>query len=902
MSGPRFVSLLSRVQRRIWLTGLLSAIVVSALAWVGWQAALDAYTQRLAEGLRQHYTLKIAQDRQVWQRQAERLRAQIEFMRLGELPADARRERLLAFFTAQGEYQDFAAALIAHADGQPILDIGCTAMLLEGYSLIQILGEDMPDVHVKSYCADSETVYWLTHTPLWLGHDGRGLALFGAALDNGYLARLASGGDRLYLIYDGTVMAASGGSAHMQDRIEALANGPLRTDETLQLVLPLEAGGRMDGPVLVVRHALDPLLPVSAVMIAAGVSALGLLVLIGMVLGLGLRRHLLRLAALAEGARAFTAHFVRDETWQRALQRALAEPDEIAGLGQSLNALMQAAEARQREQAVYRQTLDMLDEVVIELDLDGRVLRASSAWTKVSGREGEIVGQRLADLIDADDAPALEAMVTRLATGKKRQAGARLRVRGDGQEERWLELRLVRSPEDMLLRGVLRDITQTYLQERRITHLALHDALTGLPNRVLLEDRLKMALRLAARNQLKVALGFIDLDHFKHVNDNLGHKTGDALLKAIAQRLRQHLRAGDTLARWGGDEFVVLLPELPDGEAAREVAAKLVAAAQSPIAVEGHEFHVTFSAGFAICPDDAKEGDLLLAHADRAMFHAKAQGRNAMYFYGDMRRKGLGREEVYIQQRLTAAVREARIFNHYQPLVDAKSHRVIGVECLARWTDPELGAISPASFIPMAESLGIIGELGQQVWRRALADARQWRDLGLDLGLAVNLSKRQLFNPFFTDELLADVAAYGLTPQQITLEITESTALLDVEYAAERLAELKAVGFRLAIDDFGTGYSSLSQLHEISADELKIDLSFVRRIDTPEGARIVQTIVGLAKGLGLKTVAEGVENAHAAETLTAMGVEVLQGWYCGIPMPPEAVADWVRQWPAGHEE
>ncbi|MBU1664128.1 MAG: EAL domain-containing protein, partial [Gammaproteobacteria bacterium] len=443
------------------------------------------------------------------------------------------------------------------------------------------------------------------------------------------------------------------------------------------------------------------------------------------------------------------------------------------------------------------------------------------------------------------------------------------------------------------LRGVLRDITQRYLQERRITHMALHDALTGLPNRVLLEDRMKVAMRQAERSQRKVALGFIDLDHFKHVNDSLGHKMGDQLLIALSQRLRYHLRSGDTLARWGGDEFVVLLPDMPSIEAIREVAEKLREATGAALSVEESEFNLTFSAGFTVFPDDADSGELLLAHADRAMFYAKAQGRNNLQFFADMAHKGLGKKEIYIQQRLAAAIRDKRITNHYQPLVDARSGRVNGVETLARWYEPDMGWISPATFIPMAENLGLIRDLGEQVWLQALHDMQSWEEY--DLMLSVNLSKRQLFMPYFTEKLLEDVQAHGLEPGRVTLEITESIALLDVEYAAERLKELGDAGFRLSIDDFGTGYSSLSQLHDLPVNELKIDIAFVRRIQQPQGARLIQTIVGMADTLELATVAEGVEDEAVAERLKGMGVGILQGWHLGRPMPAEALTAWLAE-------
>jgi diguanylate cyclase (GGDEF)-like protein len=404
-----------------------------------------------------------------------------------------------------------------------------------------------------------------------------------------------------------------------------------------------------------------------------------------------------------------------------------------------------------------------------------------------------------------------------------------------------------------------------------------------------------MAIRIARRSTHKVGLCFFDLDHFKQINDTLGHKAGDRLLIVLSEAVRDRLRDGDTLARWGGDEFVLLIPDMKSSQDIREVVAKIADITREPLTVDGAEFAVTFSMGVTIYPDDADNLDALLSQADRAMFYAKAQGRNTYQFFADMSQKGLGKKDLYIQHRLAAAIKNNEILAWFQPLVDTKTGHTLGLEALARWHDAELGWVSPASFIPMAENLGLIRELGEQVLTATLSAGRDWKARGFDLGLAVNVSKRQLFMPDFTEKLIKDAQHFGIAPQRITLEITESVALIDVEFAMERLNELNRAGFRIAIDDFGTGYSSLSQLHDMPVHEIKIDISFVRRIHTPPGLRVVQAIIQMASAIRLECVAEGVEDAVTAEMLSQLGVNTLQGFHFAKPMPQADFDAWLME-------
>jgi len=568
----------------------------------------------------------------------------------------------------------------------------------------------------------------------------------------------------------------------------------------------------------------------------------------------------------------------------------------VATVRQPFTALSVALDKERQlsaEQHTFVRTLNMLDEAVLEITLGGKVISANQGWWKLAGIAPDS-DCRVQDCLSEEDRSAFELHLEKLASGDRREFKGRFRVLSDHHAEQWIECRFLAEVGDdghtVSVRGVLRDITKSYQQERHITHMALHDALTGLPNRVLLEDRLHIAIQLAARSHRHVAVCFLDLDHFKDVNDAYGHKTGDALLVMLSALLKKELRECDTLARWGGDEFVMLLPELACGDDARQVAQKLLQVMRQTFELEDLAVSATFSMGIALYPDDGGNLDELLAQADRAMFYAKSQGRNNCQLFSDMSHRGLGKKDLYIQVRLAQAIREERITVWFQPQVkvSAEGVRLTGAEALARWHDEELGWISPASFIPMAENLGLIGALGSSVRRQALGHFQVWRQTRPEFQLAINVSKRQLFATDFIDTLLADVAHYEIPPSALVLEVTESVALMDVEFAEERLRQLSAAGFPLSIDDFGTGYASLSQLHELPVSELKIDISFVRRINTPEGLRMVQVIINLAQTLRLRTVAEGVEDQATATILHELGADLLQGYYFAHPCPADA--------------
>ncbi|WP_267880305.1 bifunctional diguanylate cyclase/phosphodiesterase [Cupriavidus metallidurans] len=547
------------------------------------------------------------------------------------------------------------------------------------------------------------------------------------------------------------------------------------------------------------------------------------------------------------------------------------------------------------EQHSLVRTLDMLEEGVVELSPDGVVMHANTGWWRLADTRS--TNGTLDELIHPQDRPAFLACLGHLQSGQKDEFHGRFRFVAGASHERWMDCRFLAERNDRSLiigiRGVLRDITKTYLQERHIAHMAHHDALTGLPNRILLEDRISKAIQSAKRHNEIVAVCFVDLDHFKNINDAYGHKTGDGLLREVSSALVTCLEEGDTVARWGGDEFVVLFPCITDLDAAREAAGRLINVMGQSFESNGQCVNATFSVGVSLYPIDGDNVDTLLTHADRAMFYAKSQGRNNFQFFSDMTERGFGKKELYIQARLAQALRDECITVWFQPLVSTRSvasgerYHLTGVEALARWKDDEFGWIPPGSFIPMAENLGLIGELGRLVRRKSLAQFREWMPGRPDLHLSLNISKRQLVAPDFCSSMVEDCVTFGVPTGRLVLEVTESIALMEVEGAADQLQRLADAGFTLSIDDFGTGYASLSQLHALPVGELKIDISFVRRAHTPDGLRILQAIVQLAKALSFRTVAEGVEDEATSALLDELNVDIQQGYYFGRPCAGE---------------
>jgi len=433
--------------------------------------------------------------------------------------------------------------------------------------------------------------------------------------------------------------------------------------------------------------------------------------------------------------------------------------------------------------------------------------------------------------------------------------------------------------------------------EARMRDMALYDALTGLPNRNLLMDQLDVALkRVHQRGELQgeqMAVMFLDLDRFKNINDTLGHLVGDELLRQVARRLSMVLRAGDTLARQGGDEFVVLLPRLPHRDLAAEVASRLISALDAPMVVQEHSLHISTSIGICISPEDGEDPDVLLRNADTAMYQAKAAGRNTYRFFTE--RMNLEADQRYrIESALRVGVRDGELRLHFQPLMDVAQGDIFGVEALVRWESALLGPMSPAAFIPVAEETDLIMEVDTWVLQQACAQAAQWRSQhGRDIVLAVNVSARQFRRRDLPELVQRVLDETGFPARWLELEITESSLMHNVSEVIHTLEQLVALGVRLAIDDFGTGYSSLAYLKRFPVHKLKVDQSFVRDLGkTNSDLAIVKTVIGLAQTLQLDVLAEGVETEGQLMTLRALGCHRFQGYLFGRPTPVDQAVFW----------
>jgi diguanylate cyclase (GGDEF)-like protein len=430
--------------------------------------------------------------------------------------------------------------------------------------------------------------------------------------------------------------------------------------------------------------------------------------------------------------------------------------------------------------------------------------------------------------------------------------------------------------------------------ETQLEHLAHHDPLTGLPNRLLFTEQLQRSLSNAQRHQKQLAVLFIDLDRFKEVNDTLGHAVGDELLVEVGQRLSGQLRGGDLLARLGGDEFVCILESIETPDEASSVAEKLIARVARPAHVRSHELNVSASVGISVYPADGENLDDLLRAADTAMYQAKRHGRNTYHFYTpEMTRHAV--ERAKLERVLRHAIDNNELDLHYQIKIAAgKGHQPVGVEALLRWNSPQLGRVSPVQFIPIAEETGFIVELGAWVLRRACEQMVAWRVIGVQIpSISVNVSVRQLERNDFLSVVQTVLTESGLPPDALELEITESV-IMHVEDAIDVLEQLNTLGVRMAIDDFGTGYSSLAYLKRLPIDTLKIDRSFVIGIGNQSSDEsIIHAVIGMAQSMNLSTVAEGVETEAQLAFLQQAGCDQIQGYYFGKPQPhDEFLAGW----------
>ncbi|MBO6657677.1 MAG: EAL domain-containing protein [Pseudomonadales bacterium] len=542
---------------------------------------------------------------------------------------------------------------------------------------------------------------------------------------------------------------------------------------------------------------------------------------------------------------------------------------------------------------LHRFIVDHSPDIVFMLDKEGHFTFLNDTVYQTLGFDkSELLGEHYSKLVSNPSQDQAQYVFTERRSGQRKSNNVELKLKcKDDSEHRYFDTTSmsVELDNDNIhgkavqgTYGVARDVTEKKQAQETINYQAYHDMLTRLPNRVLMEDRLDVAMTHATRNKERLAVMFLDLDRFKWVNDTLGHTTGDRLLQSVSQRLESCLRKGDTLARFGGDEFALILPSVNHEQDAAKIAEKVLEELREPFSVDEHELYVTSSIGIAMYPEAGRTIEALIASADLAMYSVKERGKNGFEFFDDEMNEA-SNARLTIERELRKALSTDDIKVCYQPQVNSVTETLVGFEALIRWEHPANGLIYPGDFIPIAEETGLILDLGRYVLDRACADVARWRNEGMkDVRVSINFSGIQVEQDTFIDEIKGALQKHNLPGEALEVEITENVIMNDMSSVIKKLRELAGLNIKIAIDDFGTGYSSLSYLQQFPINTLKIDKSFISSMnETEEATSIVDAIVAMAKGLKLSLIAEGVETDPQLEYLKSLGCEAIQGYLFG---------------------
>ena len=565
------------------------------------------------------------------------------------------------------------------------------------------------------------------------------------------------------------------------------------------------------------------------------------------------------------------------------------------------------AEAIMLENAAANVTLDSIEEAVLRTDLHGTVTYLNRIAEELTGwRRNEAQGRPVADVLRFIDGLTRAAIDTAvgLVTQEAKTANATtnckncMLVRRDGIEfDIESKLTLIRGQDGSITGAVVafHDVSEARAKSLEMSHSAQHDVLTDLPNRVLFNDRLTQAITLAERQGKQLAVMFVDLDHFKKINDSLGHDVGDKLLQSVAARLIACIRRSDTVSRLGGDEFVVLLSQVEHAEDAAFSARKILRALTAPHTIDNKNLDINVSIGVSTYPSDGQDAEGLINRADNAMYEAKQHGRNNYQFFRREMHARLA-ERQSLEADLRCALGRNEFLLHYQPKISLQTGQITGAEALIRWLHPQRGMMYPAQFVPVAEECGLILPIGQWVLLEACKQARAWSDAGLGVvPIAVNVSAAEFGAKDFLSGVRAVLIATRVAPQNLELELTESVLMHDAEAAVVTMVALKAMGVQLAIDDFGTGYSSFTYLRRFPSDALKLHQSFVQEITADPGdAKIVSAMINIGRSLKQRVIAEGVETRAQMNFLQRHGCSEGQGFYFSRPVAAEQAAELFR--------
>jgi len=608
--------------------------------------------------------------------------------------------------------------------------------------------------------------------------------------------------------------------------------------------------------------------------------------------------------AAINALRAGACDFVRKPYQSEELLRRIDNTLTRSRLEKENNHILQRL---QQSEKWHRFLVNNSPDFIYTLDPQGRFTFLNDRLESLTGfLRNELLGQHYSMLIDEDDIPRAENVFNERRAGDRstRNIELRLKCKSGVRRPRLMQSRcksveltatgMYENDKNPFERrfigsyGVVKDISERKQAEETVHYQTYHDLLTGLPNRALFRNHLGLLLAQSKRSKQALAVLSLDLDHFKVINDSLGHSVGDELLLAIGTRLRQCLREGDTLARLGGDEFAILLPALSEPRDIEPIGRKIIHVLSEPVYIKGHEVYVSASIGACVAPVDSDTVDSLIRQAEIAMYHAKTQGRSRLQFWESGMQAPYS-ERVQTEADLRRALARNEFVLFYQPQVNIATGEITGFEALLRWWHPQRGLLTPKDFISIAEESGVIVPIGDWVLRQASAQMSDWGKAGLpQVRLSVNISARQLENPNFVDSVMRAVQVYALNGHQIELEITESLLMRDLEANAIKLGRLSATGIRIAIDDFGTGYSSFKYLSRFPIHTLKIDQSFIQELEREENISIVNAMVSMGRGMNLNVVAEGVETQAQLYKLQQINCHEMQGFYYSAPVSSHA--------------
>jgi diguanylate cyclase (GGDEF)-like protein/PAS domain S-box-containing protein len=583
------------------------------------------------------------------------------------------------------------------------------------------------------------------------------------------------------------------------------------------------------------------------------------------------------------------------------LKDSFGKPIGFRGVTHDITERKEAENALRQSEEKYRSILENIQEAYFEVDLKGHFTFFNDSLCRLTGCfKEELLGASYTKFSDKENSKnVFQAFNKVYNTGDPTEGFDWCITRKDGTKryiEASVSLKKRSTGSPLGFKGVIRDITERKRIEQELNHMATHDTLTGLPNRLMFSQLLDHAIQSAQRNQRQLAVLFIDLDRFKIINDSLGHEAGDTLLKEMAARLKGSLRTVDVVSRLGGDEFIILMEDFHELKQVETLAQKILSTIIKPMVIMGEECRVTASIGISVYPKDGQDEQSLMKNADIAMYFAKEEGKNNFQFYSENLRT-MSNERLTIETNLRHAMERNEFYLDYQARLDLRTRAITGVEALLRWNNPYLGAVTPTQFIPIAEETGMIVPIGRWVLKTACAQSVAWQKQGLPpVCMSVNLSLRQLVNENFLDDVKSILQETGMPPNLLELEITESTVMHNPERLVPVLTKIKEMGIRMAIDDFGTGYSSLAQMKNFPINTLKVDRSFIRNLPEDNDNRaITEAVIIMGKSLKLKVVAEGVETREQEKFLKDQICDEMQGFFFSKPISPEGFANLLRK-------